>query len=428
MQHVIIGAGPAGVVAAEAIRKYDVSATVTLVGDEPERPYSRMAIPYYLVGQIGEEGTHLRKNPEHYAAMGIDVRQGRVSSIDSAADAVLLKDGARLEYDRLLIATGSSPIKLPIPGIDLPGVVNCWTLEDARQIAAVCRPGNEVVLVGAGFIGCIILEALARSGVSLTVVEAENRMVPRMMNETSGGLIKRWCENKGVVVRTSARVKAIEHKGGLVDSLLGKTKKLRVSLESGETLVADMVISATGVRANTGFLQGSGIDVDEGVLVDDRLRTNIPKIFAAGDVCQGLDFSTGGRTVQAIQPTATEHGRIAAANMTGLSLTHHGSVNMNVLDTMGLISSSFGLWMGVEGGDSAELRDLDRFRYLNLQFKDDVLVGASSLGLTEHVGVLRGLIQSRTRLNGWKDKLREDPTRVMEAYLASHQTLQPNPS
>lgn len=429
MQHVIIGAGPAGVVAAESIRQYDVSSTVTLVGDEPERPYSRMAIPYYLVGQIAEEGTHLRKGAEHFASHGIDIRRGRVGKIDTAADTVVLEDGGRLEYDRLLIATGSRPVKLPIPGIDLPGVVNCWTLEDARKIAAVCQPGNKVVLIGAGFIGCIILEALARSGVDLTVVEAENRMVPRMMNETSGGLIKKWCESKGVNVRTSARVTTIEQSGGgLVGTLLGKSKKLRVVLDGGDTLEADMVISATGVRPNTGFLEGSGIDLDDGIVVDDRLQTSVPKVFAAGDVCQGLDFSTGGQAVQAIQPTATEHGRIAAANMTGLNVRHQGSVNMNVLDTMGLISSSFGLWMGVDGGDSAELRDLDRFKYLNLQFDGDVLVGASSLGMTNHVGVLRGMIQSRTRLNGWKEKLLEDPTRIMEAYMASSQNLRPIPS
>lgn len=416
MQHVIIGAGPAGVVAAEAIRDFDPSSSVTLLGDEPERPYSRMAIPYYLVGQIAEEGTHLRKDPGHYTSLGIDVRQERARQIDADANTVVLDGGDRLRYDRLLIATGSAPVKLPIPGIDLPDVLNCWTLEDARRIAAVCQPGRRVVLIGAGFIGCIILEALASSGVDLTVVEAENRMVPRMMNETSGGLIKRWCEDKGVTVRTSSRVQAIEQTGGA-------TAGLRVVLESGEALDADMVISATGVRPNTGLLQGSGIDVDIGIVVNDRLQTNVHDVFAAGDVCQGLDFSTGGRSVQAIQPTAADHGRVAAANMCGLDVPHQGSVNMNVLDTMGLISSSFGLWMGVDGGDSAELSDLERFRYLNLQFEDDVLVGASSLGLTNHVGVLRGLIQSRIRLKGWKQKLQRDPTRIMEAYVASQQVL-----
>lgn len=423
MQHVIIGAGPTGVVAAESIRKFDPSSTVTMVGDEPERPYSRMAIPYYLIKQIPEEGTHLRKKPEHFASHGIDVRQGRVTRLDPKADAVILQDGSRLEYERLLIATGSRPMQPPIPGMDADGVVNCWTLADARRIAAHCSKDQSIVLMGAGFIGCIILEALARSGVQLTVVEAENRMVPRMMNEISGTLIKRWCEAKGVQVRTSSRVKAIEETGGLISGIMGRKKKLRVVLENGETLDADLVISATGVRPNIEFLEGSGVESDQGILVNRQLQTRRPGVYAAGDVCQGLDFSTGGYSVQAIQPTATEHARIAGANMAGCTVSHQGSVNMNVLDTMGLISSSFGLWMGVDGGDQAELSNLEAYQYLNLQFEDDVLVGASSLGLTQHVGVLRGLIQSRTRLKDWKQKLMDDPTRIMEAYMARTQVL-----
>lgn len=427
MQHVIVGPGAAGVVAAEFIRKHDVSSTVTLVGEEPEPPYSRMALPYYLAGEIGEEGTYVRKNADHYAALDIGLRRGRVHKVDTSGAAIQLEDGAHLAYDRLLICTGSRPVKLPIPGIELPGVVNCWTLEDARKILEVCHPGKALVLIGAGFIGCIILEALARSGVDLTVVEAEGRMVPRMMNETAGGLIKRWCLDQGVKIRTSTRVQAIEQWDGSSSSPPGTLKKLRVILDNGDVLAADMVIFATGVKPNSEFVEGSGIKVDKGILVDNRLQTNIPTVFAAGDVCQGLDFSTGGYSVQAIQPTATEHGRIAAANMAGLDMTYRGCVNMNVLDTIGLISSSFGLWMGVDGGDSAELQDTERFRYLNLQFADDILVGASSLGWTNHIGVLRGLIESRTPLQDWKHKLIKDPTRIMEAYLASNLNLHPIP-
>ena len=122
-----------------------------------------------------------------------------------------------------------------------------------------------------------------------------------------------------------------------------------------------------------------------------------------------------------MQPTAADHGRIAAMNMAGHETKHAGSVNMNVLDTMGLIASSFGLCMGSDGGESAELRNDARYQYLNLQFEEDVLVGASSLGLTEHVGVIRGLIQTGVRLGHWKDRLMKDPTRVMEAYLARTQ-------
>lgn len=416
MHHLIIGAGPAGVIAAESIRKLDASARITLISDERERPYSRMALPYYLIGQIPEAGTYLRRQPEHLSEAQIEMRHGRVARLDPHQDAVELDDGSRIAFDRLLLATGSHPVRPPIAGIDSGGVVSCWTLADARRIISHCNQGQSIVLMGAGFIGCIILEALARSGVKLTVVEAEDRMVPRMMNQTAGGLIKRWCQDKGVDVRTSSRVQAIEP---------GGEKAVRVLLEDGQGLDADLVISATGVRSNLALLKGAGIDTDAGVLVDRHLQTSRAKVYAAGDVCQGLDFSTGGYSVQAIQPTATEHGRIVAANMCGRPVAHQGSINMNVLDTMGLISSSFGLWMGVDGGEQAELEDLEAYRYLSLQFEDDRLVGASSLGVTQHVGVLRGLIQSRTRLGAWKAKLQADPTRIMEAYMATTQVLSP---
>ena len=239
-------------------------------------------------------------------------------------------------------------------------------------------------------------------------------MVPRMMNDTAGGMIKSWCEQQGVHVHTSTKVTGIEKAGD----------GFNVTLSTGDNVAADLIVSATGVRPNIDLLEGTGVETDHGILVNRNMQTNDPNIFAAGDVAQGRDFSTGEYSVQAIQPTATEHGQLAARNMAGLDgAVHRGSVNMNVLDTLGLISSSFGLWMGSDGGESGELLNRDRYRYLNLQFDDDILVGATSLGLTEHVGVLRGLIQTKTRLGVWKDRLIEDPTRIMEAYLGSTQAI-----
>jgi NAD(P)H-nitrite reductase large subunit len=415
MQHIIIGAGPAGVIAAETLKKIDPRSTVTIIGDEPEPPYSRMALPYYLMDKIGETGTWLRKDKNHFQAAGITLIHDRVTSVNSSTRKLTLGNTSDMNYDRLLMATGSHPLRPPIPGMDLDKVHSCWTLEDGRAIAKLARPGANVVLIGAGFIGCIILEALAARGIHLTVVEMGDRMVPRMMNQTAGNLIKEWCQNKGVSVHTSTGVESIEK--------TGQRGGLKVKLNNGETLEADLVICATGVRANIGFLKGSGINTGDGVLVNERLQTNIPEIYAAGDVCQGKDFSTGEYSVQAIQPTAADHGRIAAMNMAGKNSVHKGSVNMNVLDTMGLISTSYGLWMGVDGGDTAELSDPGRYRYLSLQFEDDVMVGAQALGLTEHVGVLRGLIQTKLRLGKWKHHLMQDPTRIMEAYLGASQAI-----
>jgi NAD(P)H-nitrite reductase large subunit len=414
MHHVIIGAGPAGVIAAETLHKRDPGARITIVGDEPEPPYSRMAIPYYLIDNIDEAGTYLRKTPDHFEQIGTSLMHDRVTSLSAADKTLQLQSGGRLQYDKLLIASGSRAITPPVEGIDLPGVYACWTLEDARHILRLANPGAHVVLIGAGFIGSIILEALAERGVDLTVVEMENRLVPRMMNEVCGGLIKQWCESKGVTVHTSTRVSSIERSGG--------DDELAVVLQGNKTLPAHLVIRATGVTPNTEFLQGSGVETDNGVLVNDYLQTSDPDVYAAGDVARGKDFVTGEYSILAIQPIAADHGRIAAGNMAAEgSSRHKGSIPMNVLDTLGLVSASFGNWQGVDGGDSAELSDPSRFRYLNLQFRDDVLVGANSLGLTQHVGVLRGLIQSRLSLGKWKTRLQRDPTRIMEAYLGATQ-------
>ncbi len=413
-RHVIIGAGPAGVSGAETIRKADPSASVTLIGGEPEPPYSRMAIPYVLTGLIGEEGTYLRKDDDHYDSAAITYIQSRVESIDAAARSVQLSGGDSANYDKLLIATGASPVAPPIDGLNQPGVHHCWTLDDARKIVSLADEGANVVLMGAGFIGCIILEALAERKVNLTVVEAEDRMVPRMMNETAGNMLKQWCENKGVSVLTSTRVTKLEAGAGDQDTIT-------VDLDNGAQIPAHLVVVATGVASNIGFTESAGLKTGTGIVVDNEMRSSDPNVFAAGDCAEGPDFSTGGWQVHAIQPTAVDHGRIAGLNMVGQAAKYKGSLNMNVLDTLGLISASFGNWEGVTDGESAEVVDAENFRYMRLEFDGDKLIGALSLGRTDHVGAIRGLIQSDQGLGVWKDRLMADPHRFMEAYVARSQ-------
>ncbi len=411
MDYIIIGAGPAGVIAAETLRKCDPSGSIILIGAEAEAPYSRMAIPYLLAENIAEEGTHLRHGADHYGGLGIAVRQDRVAKISPPDNSVTLENGDTLKYDRLLIATGARATRPPIPGLDLDGIESCWTLDDSRRIAAAATSGSKVVLMGAGFIGCIVLEALAKRGVDLTVVEMEDRMLPRMMDDIGGDMIKRWCESKGVTVMTGTKITGIEAAGG----------GFKLALDGGASLDADLVVCATGVTPYLDFLEGSGIETDHGILVDEHLETNVAGIYAAGDVAQGPDFSTGKQEVHAIQPTASAHGRIAALNMAGQTTAYEGSLAMNVLNTLGLVSSSYGLWMGVDGGDRVVVSDEGAYKYLRLEFDGDVIVGALALGLTQHVGVLRGLIQTKVRLGDWKDRLMANPHLIMDAYLAQTQ-------
>ncbi len=414
MKHIILGNGPAGVVAAETLRRAAPADDILLVGNESAPPYSRMAIPYLLEGNIDESGTYLRKTDGHFEQLGIRQRRGRAVAVNAEKRTVLFDDGQFEDYDRLLVATGSHPVRPPIPGIDLPQVQTCWTLEDARAIAALAKPGSRVLQLGAGFIGCIIMEALVKRGVQLTVVEMGDRMVPRMMTPQAGGMIKRWVEQQGVRVVTRAGVERIE---------VGEPAPLTVTLSTGEQLDCDLLIVAAGVAPNVAFLEGTAVHVAKGVLVDDTMQTSVPGIYAAGDVAEAPDLFSGRHLVAAIQPNAADQARVAALNMAGQPARMKGVLAINVLDSMGMISSSFGEWQGVTDGEGVELADEANGRYLSLQFDGDVLVGATAIGLTQHVGVLRGLIQGRTRLGAWKERLLETPTRFVEAYLASQQVV-----
>ncbi len=410
MHHLILGAGPAGVLAAETIRKHKPQDAITIVGDEREAPYSRMAIPYLLMGNVAESGTWLRKGQDHYQTLGIKLVQARAKSVDTEQRTVALDTGEPLGFDTLLIATGSQPMRPPIQGLDLPGVHPCWTLEDARKIMLLAVKGARVLQMGAGFIGCIIMESLVARGVHLSVVEMGDRMVPRMMGPTAGGMIRDWCEKKGVEVFTGTRVEAID-----------AGTPLSVRLSTGKRVSADLVISATGVKPAIGFLENSGITCLQGVLTDEYMQTNVAGVYAAGDCAEAFDKISGKTIVSAIQPNAAEQARVAALNMAGQSAVLRGVTQINVLDTLGLISTSFGDWQGVPGGEHVELTDRQAGRHLSLQFKDDVMVGCNSIGWTEHVGVLRGLVEGQVRLGAWKDALVKDPTRLVEAYIASAQ-------
>ncbi len=411
MHHLIIGNGPAGVVAAETLRAARPLDSITLLGAEPEPPYSRMAIPYLLEGKVAESGTYLRKDAGHFERQRIAVKHGQAVKLDPSAQTVTLADRSALTYDTLLLSVGSVPASPPIPGITLPGVVTCWTMADARRIAETVKSGTRVIQMGAGFIGCIIMESIVARGAILTVVEMGERMVPRMMPPGASAMLRARTEARGVRVLTGARITGIEQ----------TATGLRATTAGGEVLEAEVIISATGVRPNIAWLAGSGIATATGILVDHRLATNIAGVYAAGDCVESEEFGTGVRIINAVQPDAVDQARIAAQNMAGHAAHVAGTLQMNVLDTFGLVSVSFGQWQGVPGGVRVERDDPAAERYMRLEFDGDVLVGASSVGHTEHAGVIRGLIQGRIKLGPWKDKLLADPLQLMPAYLARAQ-------
>lgn len=406
MKYIIVGAGPAGVRAAEVLRQEDAGGEITLISGEPGEPYARMAIPYILTGRIDDHGAHQRRSAGHFDSLKVRYLNRKAIKVHAGerGGTVDLDDGSTLEYDRLLVATGSSPTRPPIPGADSAGCVTCWTLDDAHAIAGKLKPGARVVMMGAGFVAGVMMKSLVESGVRLSVIAGRQGQILRsMMTPVGSKMLQRWLELKGVDVITTGRSERIESGPRLVMDT--------------RTLDADLIILATGVHPNVSFLDGTGAEIDEGIVVDDRMRTTVPCIYAAGDVAQGRDFSTGEWVVHALQPTATEHGRIAALNMAGKEVPYRGSLGMNVLDTVGLISYTFGLWKGREGGETVESVDEKHFLYTRLCFDEDFLIGAITIGNTQHVGAIRGLIQTRRHLGSWKEKLTRNPHQIMEAFV-----------
>jgi NAD(P)H-nitrite reductase large subunit len=416
MRHVIVGGGTAGLNAVTTIRQYDRGAS-EIVWVSAEQPYARMVLPYYLQGSISE--THcFTARPSRLRELGVQTHFGRYAKqLDTQTNVLTLDDDTSISYDDLLIATGSSPVRPPIPGAEGAGVHSFWTLTQAQGVIQGMRQGCQVVMVGAGFIAFTILNAILARGATLTVVEVMPQVLPRMIDQEGAALVEQWLRAHGVTIHTSTQITAIEDTNG----------QKRLHLQGAEALLADMVIMATGIRTNLDWLKGSGIDMNNGILVDAHLRSNVPNVYAAGDVAEGRDLVTGQPVVHAIEPTAMEHGRVVGANMAGQPQAYRGSLLMNIVEVQGLEIASFGAWNDPQAEVFYALKP-ERPAYRKLLWQDDRLIGAMILGrsrdvwTTNDVGMLKGLVQTGMRLGAWKAYLRHNLFEIKRAYIASGTT------
>jgi NAD(P)H-nitrite reductase large subunit len=414
-RHLIIGGGPAAINAIETIRDFDGGESqITLVSDEPA--YSRMVLPYYLANQIPQKQVYTADDA-YYDTLKVERHIGRrVTGIDPPARKVTLQDGQTLPFDNLLIATGSSAVVPPIPGANLPGVYPLWTLAHTEAVLQLARvkPNPEVVFVGAGFIGFIVLNAMHKRGWKLHVVEIAKHVLPRMLDSEAAALVEGWLKAKGLSLHLGTTVREITEKEG---------RKL-VTMENGQSLSADLVIVATGVKPNLDLLAGSGIQVDQGILVNERMQTNFPFIYAGGDVAQGPDLFGDKPAVHAIQTTAVDHGRIAGANMAGQDVRYPGSLLMNILDACGLQCASFGRWTDA-AAEAMTIVNADRPIYRKLLWSGDQITGAifvgqaNDLGMLNDVGMVKGIMQTKSALGPWREFIRENPFDIRRPYVAA---------
>jgi NAD(P)H-nitrite reductase large subunit len=415
-RHLIIGGGTAGMNAIRTIREEETErSTITLVS--AEKPYSRMVLPYYLDRSIAESHVYTA-TARVLADWGVTTQLGkRATGLDTKANVCTLDDGTSVEYDDCLIATGSSAVRAPVPGADGPGVHSFWTLDQARGVLGEIQPGSHVVMVGAGFIAFTILNSILSLGAKLTIVEVAPRILPRMIDDTGAGLVQRWLEQHGVAVRTGAKLTRIDEAKG----------RRKLKMAAGGDLVADVVIMATGIRTNLAWLNGSGVKINQGIVVDDHLRSNVPNVYAAGDVAEGRDMISGANAVHAIEPTAQEHGRIVGANMAGRDVRYRGSLIINIVEVCHLDVASFGAWDDTKAETASGVK-ADRPAYRKLLWRGDRLTGAIILGpssdiwTTNDVGMLKGLVQSGVSLAAWKAHLKKNPFDIKPAFVATKTT------
>jgi NAD(P)H-nitrite reductase large subunit len=416
VRHLIIGGGTVGMNAMRTIREEEPERSdITLVS--AEKPYSRMVLPYYLDRSIAESHVYTA-TAKVLAGWGVKTHVGRrASALDTTANVCTLDDGTRIEYDDCLVATGSSAVRALVPGADGRGVHSFWTLDQAKGVLAEIGPGSHVVMVGAGFISFTILNSILALGATLTIVEIAPRILPRMVDAAGAELVETWLIKNGVSVRAGAVLKAIED---------AKAKK-RLRFEQGPDLLADVVVMATGIRTNLEWLKGSGVAIEQGVVVDDHLRSSVPNVYAGGDVAEGRDLVTGRPAVHAIEPTAQEHGRVAGANMAGQSIAYKGSLLMNIVEVCHLDIASFGAWDDGEAEVLTGLRS-DRPAYRKLVWRGDRLIGAIILGpssdiwTSNDIGMLKGLVQSGSPIGRFKAHLARNPFDIKPAYIASRTT------
>ncbi|MBI2216952.1 MAG: FAD-dependent oxidoreductase [Candidatus Rokubacteria bacterium] len=420
-RHLIVGGGTAGINAIRTIREEESERSeITLVS--AEKPYSRMVLPYFLDRSIAESHVYTA-TAKTLADWGVKTLVGRkAASLDTKANVLTLDDGAKVEYDDCLVATGSSPVRAPLPGADGAGVHSFWTLDQAKAVIDEIRKGSHVVMFGAGFISFTILNSILSLGAKLTIVEIAPTILPRMVDATGAALVQQWLERHGVTVRTGATATGIEDV-----PMKGKPPRKRVRFKAGADVVCDVVIMATGIKTNLDWLEDSGLRIDRGIVVNDRLRSNVDTVYAAGDVAEGPDVVTGGTAVHAIEPTAQEHGRVAGANMAGKDVAYRGSLLANIVEVQHLDVASFGAWDDEQAEAITGLK-ADRPAYRKLLFTGGRLTGAIILGpssdiwTTNDVGMLKGLVQAGVTLDGYKGYLRKNPFDVKTAYIATRTT------
>lgn len=399
--YVIIGNSVTAIAAVEAIRKKDKEGTITIISDEPYSAYSRPLTSYYVEGKVDEDQM-LYRPKDFYEKKNIKTILGEEAvKVDSKTKKVFLKDGQEVSYTKLLVSTGGLPFFPPTKGIDLDGIFAFRTFDDAKKIAERAKETKRAVMIGGGFISLKAAHALRELGLKVSVVELMDRIMGMALDSEGAEIIQKRLEENGIDILTKHTVSEIVgNKAGKVEAVI---------LDDGRRIDCEMVVVAVGVRPNFKLLGGSGVKTNKGIVVNDKMETNVSDIYAAGDVAEAYDFLYKENRLNPIWPNAYEQGFIAGTNMAGGSRKYPGGMGMNSVEFYGIPSISMGITSPEgEGYEVLTKRLPDKNIYKKLILRDNVVVGAIFVGDIDRAGIINGLIKEQALVKDYKSDILED--------------------
>jgi phenylglyoxylate dehydrogenase epsilon subunit len=410
-EYLIVGSSHAGLAALDAIRLQDREGPLTILTQETCLPYSPTILPYLLSGRTEGSRIFLRSEEALRELKASFTPGAKVVSVRPDKREVALDSGETVQYARLLLATGAAPKLPPVEGLQEVAYHVLRTLEDALRLGSASKEAERVVVLGGGLIGLHAAESLAASGLTVTIVEAMPRLLWGYFDEKAAGLVREAFVNKGIEVLTSEKVHRASKAGrGCV-----------LTLESGRSLPADFLLIATGVQPRMDYLAGSGVETDEGILVDEQMRTNVEHIWAAGDVAQARSFFDGTPSMNAILPSAVEQGSIAGMDMVGDPALKPfvGSIPLNTYKFFGHRAFSVGMVQESDGLEVEKVRLPEARQYLKLVFRGDRLVGAIGINSDLDPGVMHQLIRRKVYLGEAKAKLCANPVETSRVMMTT---------
>jgi phenylglyoxylate dehydrogenase epsilon subunit len=418
MQHthyLIVGASHAALSALHAIRLHDAEQEVTLLTRDDSLPYSPTVLPYVVSGRSDPARVFLR-DEGYFAQHKVNYLRGaKVQKVNASQSAVELADGSKIGFDKLLLATGAAPLLPPIPGLAGLKYHVLRTLNDALALREALPRVKRAVVLGGGLIGMHAAENLAKGGVAVSVVELQPHVLSGYFDAEASAIIEKVFAANGVRLLTGARVAALAAEG----------EGCRATLADGTELEGDLLLVATGVSPVTDFLQGSGVETERGVLVDEHMRTNIANIWAAGDVAQARGFFTDDRIINGILPDAVDQGRIAGMAMAEDPGTRNyaGGVPLNTYSFFGQQAVSVGIHESALEQTGVEVKkevDSEHNRYLKIVLRDNRLAGIFGVNSAFDPGIMWELILRATDLGEEKLAFLRSPQQTARALMSKN--------